>query len=197
MATIANLTVKADDSLEGTLATLNVTAQIALIPNGRKAKDSEPIINTNRRTYHLELRATPATYMAAVSWSYPQDELFALRTAEAERARTAPVASGISYAALNFAYRISGDRVPWRPVRVFDDGRQLFVEFGAGIETGEMPPLFVLGAKGAAELVNYRADGRFLIVDRLFELGELRLGSGRAAKSVRIERDAPRRRGGK
>src|SRR3546814_10347273 len=29
------------------------------------------VINTNRRTYHLELRATPATYMEAVSWSYP------------------------------------------------------------------------------------------------------------------------------
>jgi type IV secretion system protein VirB9 len=32
------------------------------------------VINTSRRTYHIELRATPATYMASVSWSYPQDE---------------------------------------------------------------------------------------------------------------------------
>lgn len=42
MATIANLTVKADGSFEGTLATLTVTAPIAIVPNGRKAKDSEP-----------------------------------------------------------------------------------------------------------------------------------------------------------
>lgn len=42
MATIANLTVKADGSFEGTLATLNVTAPIAIVPNGRKAKGSEP-----------------------------------------------------------------------------------------------------------------------------------------------------------
>lgn len=41
-----------------------------------------------------------------------------------------------------------------------------------------MPPLFVLGDKGAAELVNYRVQGRFMIVDRLFERAELRLGSG-------------------
>jgi type IV secretion system protein VirB9 len=135
--------------------------------------------------------------MAAVSWSYPQDELIALRAAENERRRAAPVASGITYAALNFAYRIKGDKVPWRPVRVFDDGRQLFVEFGESIATGEMPPLFVLGDKGAAELVNYRVDGRFMIVDRLFERGELRLGAGRNARHVRIERDAPRRRSGK
>src|SRR3546814_19119116 len=33
------------------------------------------IINTKRRTYHLELSATNSTYMAAVSWTYPQDEI--------------------------------------------------------------------------------------------------------------------------
>jgi type IV secretion system protein VirB9 len=155
------------------------------------------VINTSRRTYHIELRATPATYMAGVSWSYPQDELIALRAAETERERLAPVAGGIDFGALNFAYRISGDKVAWRPQRVFDDGRQLFVEFGANVATAEMPPLFILGDKGAAELVNYRVQGRFMIVDRLFERAELRLGSGRAANSVRIERDAPRRRSGK
>jgi uncharacterized protein (DUF736 family) len=41
MATIATLTQK-NDGFEGTLATLTVTAQIALIPNTRKAKDNEP-----------------------------------------------------------------------------------------------------------------------------------------------------------
>ncbi|SNT13983.1 type IV secretion system protein VirB9 [Sphingopyxis indica] len=153
------------------------------------------VINTNRRTYHLELRATPATYMAAVSWSYPADELIALRAAETERERAAPVASGIDFAALNFGYRISGDKVSWRPLRIFDDGRQLFVEFGDGIAEGDMPPLFVLGDKDGAELVNYRVKGRFLIVDRLFERAELRLGSGRGAKKIRIERDDKRRRG--
>ena len=149
------------------------------------------IINTSRRTYHIELRATPSTYMAAVSWRYPQDELIALRTAEAERVRAAPLASGINLPSLNFAYRISGDKVAWRPVRVFDDGRQLFVEFSPSIATGEMPPLFAVGEKGVAELLNYRVDGRFMIVDRLFDSGELRLGAGRAARKVRIVRDVP------
>lgn len=155
------------------------------------------VVNTSRRTYHIELRATPATYMAGVSWSYPQDELIALRAAETERDRIAPIAGGIDFAALNFAYRISGDKVAWRPQRVFDDGRQLFVEFGTAIATGEMPPLFILGDKGAAELVNYRVQSRFMIVDRLFDRAELRLGSGRAAKAVRIEREAQRRGRGK
>lgn len=146
------------------------------------------VINTSRRTYHLELRATPATYMASVSWSYPEVELVALRKAEAERERNAPVAAGLDLAALNFRYQLSGDKPDWRPVRVFDDGRQIFIEFGESIATGDMPPLFAAGEKGEAELLNYRVHGRFMIVDRLFERGELRIGAGRAARRVVIER---------
>ena len=37
------------------------------------------VINTSLRTYHMELRSTVATYMASVSWQYPQDQLIALR----------------------------------------------------------------------------------------------------------------------
>ena len=146
------------------------------------------IINTDRRTYHVELRATPSAYMASVSWTYPADELLAVKRAEAEAARSVPVAAGIALPSLSFAYKLSGDRVPWRPVRVFDDGRQTFVEFGESIAAGDMPPLFILDEKDQAELVNYRVEGRYIVVDRLFERAELRLGAGRAAKSVRIKR---------
>ena len=152
------------------------------------------VINTDRRTYHLELRATPSTYMASVSWTYPQDELIVLRGANAAAASVAPVTSGVDLSALNFRYRIEGDRVPWTPVRAFDDGRQVFIEFPAGIAQGEMPPLFVTGAAGDAELVNYRVHGRYMVVDRLFAAAELRLGDRRSEKRVRIIRDNGRER---
>ena len=57
MPTIANLTVKADGSFEGTLATLNVTAPIAIVPNGRKVKDSEPDYRIVSRKNGFELGA--------------------------------------------------------------------------------------------------------------------------------------------
>src|SRR3546814_13416418 len=44
------------------------------------------VINTDRRTYHLELRATERTWMASVSWNYPQDRLIALRGTNAAAA---------------------------------------------------------------------------------------------------------------
>lgn len=151
------------------------------------------VINTDRRSYHLELRATPATYMASVSWIYPQDELIALRNRNAVAASAAPVATGVDVSALNFRYRIEGDRVPWKPLRAFDDGRQVFIEFPAGIAQGEMPPLFVTGAAGDAGLVNYRVRGRYMVVDWLFAAAELRLGDKRTERSVRIVRTDDKR----
>lgn len=152
------------------------------------------VINTDRRTYHLELRATAATYMASVSWTYPQDQLIALQARNAAAANAAPVAAGVNLATLNFRYRIEGDRVAWKPLRAFDDSAQVFIEFPAGISQGEMPPLFVTGAAGDAELVNYRVQGRFMVVDRLFAAAELRLGDRRSEQRVRIVRDDRRER---
>ncbi len=145
------------------------------------------VVNTDRRTYHVELHATPSTYMASVSWSYPQDELLALRRRNDAADAARPVAEGIDIAALNFRYAIEGDSPPWRPLRAFDDGRQVYIEFPAGIGQGEMPPLFVVDVDGGAELVNYRVRGRHMIVDRLFAAAELRLGAEPQQK-VRIVR---------
>lgn len=66
------------------------------------------VINTDRRTYHIELRANPDIYMASVSWSYPADELIALRLEEERAARATPVADGFTLEALNFDYHWGG-----------------------------------------------------------------------------------------
>ena len=144
------------------------------------------VINTDRRTYHLELRANPSVYMASVSWTYPQDQLIALRQARAEAERAAPIAAGLDLSTLNFRYAIEGDRPDWRPLRAFDDGVRVFIEFPESVAQGELPPLFVIGAKGEAELVNYRVAGRYMIIDRLFGAAELRLGGRMGQDKVRI-----------
>jgi type IV secretion system protein VirB9 len=147
------------------------------------------VINTNLRTYHVELRSTERTYMASVSWQYPQDQLIALRRQNQQAEAAQPVASGVDLANVNFRYAIDGDRAPWRPLRAFDDGRQVFIEFPRGIGQGEMPPLFVVGPEGnTSELVNYRVRGHHMIVDRLFAAAELRFGAGDRQKRVRIVR---------
>ena len=145
------------------------------------------VINTNRRTYHLELRSDAHTYMAAVSWLYPENQLIALRQQNAEADAAAPVSAGVDLAALQFRYTLEGDTPPWRPVRVFDDTHKVFIEVPPGIAQGEMPPLWVIGPEGDGELVNYRVQGHHMIVDRLFTAAELRLG-GEHQQIVRIVR---------
>lgn len=150
------------------------------------------IINTNRRTYHLELRSSASIWMASLSWNYPQDLSIAIE-AQAAAAERAPIAGGIDATALRFDYRMSGDKPDWRPTRVFDDGRQTYITFPASIAEGEMPPLFVTGVGGDLELVNYRVRGTWMIIDRLFERAELRLGNGRQAQVVEIARATGKR----
>lgn len=144
------------------------------------------VINTDRRTYHVELRANPRIYMASVSWTYPADELIALRRTQETAAQAAPVTAGLALESLNFNYAISGDKPAWRPLRVFDDGQRTLIEFPAAIAQAEMPPIFVIGDRGQAELVNYRVSGRHILIDRLFGKAELRLGAGRKQQHVRI-----------
>jgi type IV secretion system protein VirB9 len=146
------------------------------------------VINTDRRTYLLELRSTEQTYMASVSWQYPEDQLIALRRQNREAQESAPIDKGVDLASINFRYAIQGDNPAWRPLRAFDDGQKVYIEFPRGIAQGEMPPLFVIGPAGGSELVNYRARANYYIVDRLFAAAELRLGDKDSERRVRIVR---------
>jgi type IV secretion system protein VirB9 len=152
------------------------------------------VIATSRRIYLIELTATAETWMASVSWDYPRDRLTLLKN-QAQRAEaTAPVAEGIALERLSFRYDITGDTPSWRPLRAFDDGERVYIQFPPGIAQGELPPVFVVGTSGAAELVNYRYRAPYYIVDRLFGAAELRLG-GEKAQVVRISRTDGIRRG--
>ena len=145
------------------------------------------IITTDRRAYHLELISTQRTYMASVSWSYPHDVLLALRRQNVRAEAAQDVERGVAVERLRFRYEISGDSPPWRPLRAFDDGSKVFIQFPARIDQGEAPPLFVVGPSGGAELVNYRVRANYYVVDRLFAAAELRLGADPQAV-VRITR---------
>lgn len=148
------------------------------------------VVTTDRRAYHIRLVSTSGTALSSMRWTYPQDELLALRRkAEAAQA-AAPVASGLAIEQLNFNYAISGDRPAWRPLRAFDDGQRTYVEFPASLASNEAPPLFLVDREGKAELVNYRLSGRFYVIDRIFDVAELRLGL-KKQQIVRINRIAP------
>jgi type IV secretion system protein VirB9 len=145
------------------------------------------VITTDRRAYHLALESTDKTAMAAISWTYPQDRLLALQRQNERAEEARPVADNVALTNLRFRYAITGDNPPWRPVRAWDDGNKVYIEFPARLDQGEAPPLFVVGPLGQSQLVNYRVSGNHYIVDRLFGAAELRLGENPQAV-VRISR---------
>ena len=147
----------------------------------------DPVITTDRRVYHIALASTQRTAMAAVSWTYPNDSLLAIERAASAALAAVEARPAIDPVDLDFGYKIRGDKPAWRPVRAFDDGRQVYIEFPATLGQGEAPPLFVTGEGNGPELVNYRVSGRFYVVGRLFDRAELRQGTKRQTV-VRIVR---------
>jgi type IV secretion system protein VirB9 len=153
----------------------------------RSGLNTNLVITTSRRTYLLELTSTDQAWMASVSWDYPRDQMLALQRRTQTAQATVPIDTGLALENLRFRYAISGSQPPWKPLRAFDDGRKVYIQFPAGIAQGELPPLFVIGAEGDGQLVNYRFRPPYYIVDRLFGAAELRLG-GDKGDVVRIER---------
>lgn len=156
-----------------------------LIKPTRSSIRTNIVLVTDRRTYAIEAIATSGqAYSAQTAWRYPADPSAALSGGPA------------TFEALNFAYRIRtvrGFNPPWRPVRVFDDGRKTFIEFPPAMAASEAPPLFII-ENGEAGLVNYRVSGGRYVIDRLFDVAELRIGVARQV-IVRISREnaqAPR-----
>lgn len=141
------------------------------------------VVNTNRRTYLLELSSLKKTWMAAVRWEYPQDEVREAQDRQQALLRQQQVqqqvtAKDIDLDNLNFAYAIQskGNKPVWTPIQVFDDGRRVFIRFPGERQQYEAPALFVVSEQGESQLVNYRVQNDYYIVDRLFMSAELRVG---------------------
>jgi type IV secretion system protein VirB9 len=161
-------------------------AHVLVKPNAANLS-TNLIIMTDRRIYHLDLKSVSATAMAAVSWRYPADMMLANNPLPPPTQAAPPP---FTPEQLNLRYRIDGDKPDWRPLAAFDDGQQVFIEMPEKFRTMEAPPLFVIGDEGA-ELVNYRVQGKYYVVDRLFNKAELRLGTGWSQKKVQIYRQTP------
>ncbi|MBC7706195.1 MAG: P-type conjugative transfer protein TrbG [Rhodoferax sp.] len=172
------------DTSSGAGAGLRVSVLVKPTRSGLK---TNLVVTTNRRTYLIELTSTEKAWMASVSWDYPKDRMLALQRQAQAAQVAAPVDAGLSLEKIRFRYAITGSNPPWKPLRAFDDGEKVYIQFPSGIAQGELPPLFVIGAQGDGQLVNYRFRSPYYIVDRLFGAAELRLGADKG-DVVRIER---------
>ena len=160
-------------SVEGGLEQVHV-----YIKPTRPDLETNLAINTDKRTYLLELHSYAETYMAAVKWRYPQDEVARMETQAAEldvAARSSSPIVALDSLNFNYATQVIKGSPGWTPVQIFDDGRRTFIRFPATMLVREAPALFVLRDK-ETQLVNYRQKGDFYVIDRLIDSAELRVG---------------------
>lgn len=146
------------------------------------------VLTTSRRVYLLTLRSGGAeAFNVAVEWDYGR----APPRLDADALSGPPpvdVAAATPQGALDAGYRVEArGRAPrWAPTAVFNDGTRTFITLSPEAAIDEAPAVFVR-TEGELQLVNYRQADSVLIVDRLFDEAELRLGD-RRPQIVRIRR---------
>lgn len=142
----------------------------------RPGLETNLTLATDRRTYFLTLKSHEKAFMVAVEWSYAAPSRALISTTALPP--TAPAsAPSIDATDLYFDYQITvkNGAPRWKPETVFDDGRKTYVRFASEFLRGEAPALFVV-ERGQLQLVNYRVRDTTFIVDRLFDVAQLRLG---------------------
>ncbi|MDR1508632.1 MAG: P-type conjugative transfer protein TrbG [Synergistaceae bacterium] len=154
------------------------------------------IVNTDRRTYQLDLMSSAKDFMPSVSFNYPDDSAKAwsafMDEKRKERENSVSLASGYSVNPedLHLDYEIRGkDSLRWKPVRVWDDGIKTYIQFkrGAAKRSVEAPVLVVFEHKKEV-LANYRAAEDMYVVDRIFDKAALIAGTGAQQDRVVLTR---------
>jgi len=146
------------------------------------------LITTDRRAYYLQLVSQKSGHTPRVGFLYPDEGAAKYREKQDKEAKekqwkTAEAAGEPKdLSQLNFSYEVKGD-ASWKPVQVFDDGRQTFIKLPAAVQTGDAPVLFARSG-GQDQMVNYRMKNLSMIVDGIFP--ETFLISGVGSKQQRV-----------
>ena len=155
-------------------------------------------IYTTKHIYHMILRSRGSRAMQEVEFYYPDELLIAMKEADSAAAKAKQEAAdppgdsdnvvkvaNVDPKQLNFAYAVAGGNVAWKPIRAFDDGSHVYIQMPAGMKTSEAPALLINAGSGT-QMVNYRVEGNYYVVDRLFSDAILVSGVGRDQDRVTI-----------
>jgi type IV secretion system protein VirB9 len=156
--------------------------------------ETSAVVTTDRRVYHLRLVSQRTGHTPYVGFLY-SDEMHQQRTQRQTRESKERKWSStddiegkhIDLSTLNFRYSLKG-KAPWKPERVYDDGRQMFIRLPEKSGSGEMPVLLVRKGKKDV-LVNYRVKDSAMIVDGVFDRLALVVGVGGEQEKVEIVRE--------
>lgn len=156
--------------------------------------ETNAIVATNRRVYHLRLVSTVDSFTPYVGFVYANEMLAYQNTVNEQKAKQEHFDSYksdetdkvLSLENLNFNYEVRG-KADWKPERIYDDGTKTYIKLPKRTYTSEMPILLV-SKGGQTVLVNYRTKKTAMIVDGVFDEIILVLGVGKEKEQINIVR---------
>ena len=181
----ANWTWEAADSIEKGKTVNHVVAQ----PRDNEV-ESNMIITTDRRTYHIKLYAPKkeGVYLNRIGFYYPEqlvsswdDKAGRVAESKAKEESINVMPSSVPPEQMAFDYRVDGD-ADFKPLRVFNDGERTYITMPEDVRRGEYPTLSLLDEDGKSMVVDYRKKinaktGEISFqVDKLFHRAELHRG---------------------
>jgi len=176
----------------------NPTPHLAVKPQA-PGIETNLTIYTTKHIYHILLRSRGHA-MQEVEFYYPNEVLAAIKDADAASAQHKEAGTvsptneddggvvriaAVDPAQLNFTYKIEGPNLPFRPIRAFDDGSHIYIQMPPAMQTSDAPALLIAAGSGT-QMVNYRVEGNYYVVDRLFNQAILVAGVGRQQDRVTI-----------
>lgn len=132
------------------------------------------VVTTDQRTYHIMLHSTPKTYMASVTWRYPNSDNLLTNFEDEEEENIPDITGGVDVNRLAFIYEVKllkGPVPDWYPKVVFTDGNKTYIKFSS--QAQDTPSLFI-GDNKKSEVVSFRVQGNYYIVDKVFYKAQLR-----------------------
>ena len=156
--------------------------------------DTNLVIPTDRRMYHLRIVSSQKNYMPAVAFYYldTEQKLWEAQQVQLQKEDSIRVAEFpvLTVDNLNFNYRANRERghPAFVPVRIFDDGEKTYIQMPAAMANQEAPSLVLINSDKTEQLVNYRLKGGYYVVDRIFDKAALIAGVGKRQDKVVISR---------
>jgi len=130
------------------------------------------------------LHSTPNTYMASVAWHYEDgDGMLEKFGDDLASSNMSGADSGVDVNHLDFKYKIKlikGPTPDWYPSMAFHDGKKTYIKLPSQMQ--EAPTLFIGNSTASNQIINYRVQGNYYVIDGVF--GQIQLRSGQEGQIV-------------
>jgi P-type conjugative transfer protein TrbG len=159
------------------------------------------MVTTSKRTYMIKLKSSNSGYVVRSGFYYPNEEILNYNMQRNIIKANSFYGSSdyskhkslLDITKLNYQYEFDGNNYDWKPEQIFDDGISVYIKLPTNISSKSLPGLCIINQLDSSEceLVNFRFNDHFYVVDRLFEKARLINGFGSNSEIITINKKHP------